>query len=56
MLLEAKAKFFDLQRAIEQLEHQKGCLIELRTKLVKDIEELEKEPQLTDEGLQDEAA
>lgn len=43
MIQEAKAKFFDLQRAIEQRQAELSHLVELRVNLVKQIEALEKE-------------
>jgi cell division protein FtsB len=44
MLQEAKAKFFDLQRVIEQKQAELNGLVELRVNLVKEIEKLEADP------------
>lgn len=45
MLQEAKAKFFDLQRVIEQKQGEINHLIECRTNLVREIEKREMEDQ-----------
>ena len=42
-LLEAKAKFFDLQRVIDQKQVELQHLVKLRTELVGQIESFEKE-------------
>jgi len=49
MLLETKAKFFDLQRVIEKKEMELKNLYQLRVELVQEINKLEEPEQFKEE-------